>query len=136
MNLIRFPDEKIRRKSLEVKFPLSDEDKETINEMIHYIDESQEAGSTLRQGIGIAAVQLGHLKRMFYINVQYNEDKVFRDVIINPMIKAKFSTPAALANGEGCLSIDESEPGQGGLVHRKNHVVFRGYSYFEKKERE
>lgn len=137
MKLTILPDPKLRQKSLEVALPLSKEDQAIIDDMIYYVDESQKEGSTLRSGIGIAAVQLGHLKRMFYINVVYNsEGDQFRDVIINPRMSFQSSTPAALQNGEGCLSVDEEADGQEGLVHRKNRVIVKGYSYFDKKEKE
>lgn len=136
MKLTMLPDEKLRQKSIEVKLPLSAEDEQIIKDMIHYVDESQKDGSDLRPGIGIAAVQLGHLKRMFYINVKYSDDEAFRDVIINPRVKVTYPTPAALSGGEGCLSVPEDMENQSGLVHRKNHMVFTGYSYFEQKELE
>lgn len=137
MKLTILPDKKLRQRSMEVSLPLNEEDQKAIDMMIQYVDESQIEGSTLRPGIGIAAVQLGFLKRMFYINVPYdNKGNIFRDVIINPVLIAESSTPAALSGGEGCLSVEENAPGQEGLVHRKNRVVIKGYSYFEQKERE
>ena len=136
MKLTILPDQKLRQRSQEVILPISDEDQRIIDEMIEYVDSSQLEGSTLRPGIGIAAVQLGYLKRMFYIHVEYAPNKIFRDVIINPVKIGESETYAALSNGEGCLSVAEEANGQEGLVHRKNRVIIKGYSYFNKKEME
>lgn len=137
MKLTLLPDSKLRQKSLNVTLPLSKEDESVINQMIQYVDESQKEGSTLRPGIGIAAVQLGHLKRMFYIYVEYGANgETFRDVIINPMLIGSSETFVALKSGEGCLSVPEDMKNQDGLVHRKRRVIFKGYSYFEQKEKE
>ena len=57
----------MRQKSQPVPLPLSKEDKETLDEMLNYLklsqDEEYATKHNLRPGVGIAAIQLGILKR-------------------------------------------------------------------------
>ena len=61
----------MRKKSQPVPLPLSKEDKETLDEMLNYIklsqDEDYAKKHNIRSGIGLAAIQIGLLKRMFVI---------------------------------------------------------------------
>ena len=61
----------LRKKSKEVSFPLSKEDKKMINDMIKYLTMSQIEAErekyNLRAGMGLSAVQIGVLKRIFVI---------------------------------------------------------------------
>lgn len=133
--IILLPNKKLREISVEVQLPLSDEDIKLAEEMIDYIDTSGLPNSGVRPGIGVAAVQLGELKRMFYINLQSeDEPNAFREFLINPVFTAESEAEAALDSGEGCLSVSEDHPDQEGLVHRKERVRVKGYSYLQKKE--
>jgi peptide deformylase len=62
------PNKKIREKSKKVNFPLTKEKINLIENMIKYIDNSQKIGFNGKEGVGIAAIQLGFLDRMYYIN--------------------------------------------------------------------
>lgn len=64
-------------------------------------------------GVGLAAPQVGILKRILVIDV--GEGPI---VMINPRI---ISTDGEQTGDEGCLSV----PGKAGLVTRPNHVVAR-----------
>lgn len=125
----------VRKISKEVKLPLSDEDEQLVKDMIKHIDDSKLPGSKDREGIGLAAVQVGHLKRMFYINVELDKGRVFREFLINPVLIGEGATLCAFEQGEGCLSVDEkNRQDLEGLVHRRYKVIVKGYSYFQKKE--
>ena len=56
-------DKRLRNISKEVTFPLSQKDKDTINDMIEYLHDSQieelSEKYNLRPGMGMAAIQLG-----------------------------------------------------------------------------
>lgn len=133
MKIIQLPNKKLRKISKTVTIPLNDEDEKIVHLMIKHIDDSQQKNSKLRSGIGIAAVQMGFLKRMFYINVPLHHNKQrFRDFLINPEIISESLSSSALSEGEGCLSVHEKDD-KSGLVHRKFKIIVRGYSYFEKK---
>lgn len=134
MKLTTLPNKILRQKSLEVTFPLDKETKNLIENMISHIDESQEEGSTKRSGVGLSAVQFGSLKRLFYVNMDVEDLEPMRILLINPEIVAIGSRWAALDGGEGCLSIEDTTSEKvSGLVHRKNKVIIRGWSYFDNK---
>ena len=130
----------VREISKEVPIPWDEQTENEIQEMIKHIDYSQDPNQNdVRPGVGIAACQIGVLKRMFYINLNgYEEQGVddFKEFLINPKIVAYGARDAALSMGEGCLSVDEKgrEKQLDGLVHRKYKVVVEGYSYFQKKK--
>lgn len=129
------PDKKIRTKSEKVNFPLTEEKIKLIKGMIKHIDGSQLPNSTHRAGVGIAAVQVGALDRMYYINSPRADGyPKWREFLINPVIVKKKGPKASLEEGEGCLSVGDEIPLQEGLVHRYYEVTVSGYSYFQGKE--
>ena len=88
---IKILDEKekiLHKKSKEVTFPLSDEDKKIINDSLEYLKMSQikeyYEKYDLRPGMGLSLVQLGILKRIFVIVEEYEEKKFRNYIIINP----------------------------------------------------
>ncbi|MBN3534435.1 peptide deformylase [Mycoplasma procyoni] len=137
VKIVKLPDTVLREKSQDVPWPLSEEDIKLAEQMIDHIDYSQEEGQTMyRPGVGVAAVQYGILKNMFYVNVNNGKDDIiFRDVIINPKVLAMSEAEVALHHGEGCLSVSEKWPNQEGFVKRKKTIKVQGYSYFDKKEK-
>ena len=108
----------MRQKSLPVDLPLSVEDKKTLDDMLEYLklsqDEDYAAKHNIRAGVGIAAIQIGLLKRMFCIYYEA-EDGVVQYQLVNPKIIEYSVRKCALQNGEGCLSVDGEHPG---LSHR------------------
>ncbi|MBZ4226851.1 peptide deformylase [Mycoplasma tauri] len=140
VEIVQLPNKVLRQKSKDVPIPLSDEDIELAEKMIYHIDDSQKEGSRFRAGVGVAAVQYGILKRVFYINITpdmvYNNPKeVLRDVFFNPKILAISDGKIAISEGEGCLSVGDKIPNQEGYVYRAKRIVFEAYSYFEKKRK-
>ena len=67
-------------------------------------------------GVGLAAPQVGVLKRIVVIDVT-GEDLI---VLVNPRI---METSGEQTGGEGCLSL----PGKSGTVTRPNYVKVKGY---------
>ena len=108
----------MRKKSLPVDLPLSVEDKKTLDDMLEYLklsqDEDYAAKHNIRAGVGIAAIQIGLLKRMFCIYYE-TEDGIVQYQLVNPKIIEYSVKKCALQNGEGCLSVDGEHPG---LSHR------------------
>ncbi|MBR6535640.1 MAG: peptide deformylase [Lachnospiraceae bacterium] len=70
-------------------------------------------------GVGLAAPQVGVLKRIIVIDVSPEGNKPI--VLINPEIIAMSGTQSG---EEGCLSV----PGKSGCVTRPNEVTVRGYN--------
>lgn len=118
----------LRKKSLEVKFPLSKEDKETINHIIKHLTYSQiekyAEKYDLRPGMGLAFPQLGMLKRIIIVVYEYEEGKFENYVIINPKIISHSEEMVALETGEGCLSVNREIEGH---VARFARIRITGY---------
>ena len=100
----------LRSKSKEVTFPMSEEDKILLNNMIMYLrisqDEAYAEKNCIRAGMGLSAVQLGVLKRYFAISYK-KEDGTFEEYkVINPKIISHSEEQVYVEEGEGCLSIN------------------------------
>lgn len=96
-------DEILRKKCKEVK-----EMKERIKILIDDMFETMYAAN----GVGLAAPQVGILKRIVVIDVDYENPYV----LINPVIVER---DGEQTGDEGCLSL----PGKVGTVTRPNHVI-------------
>ncbi len=108
-------DKRLHQISKEVTFPLTNEEKKMIEDMLLYlqmsqIDEEREKYN-LRAGWGMSAVQLGVLKRIFVIAEEL-EDKTFKNyIIINPKIESYSEELIYVGEGEGCLSVNREVKG-------------------------
>ena len=118
----------LRTVSKEVVFPLTDEDRKTINDIIEYLTNSQieelALKYDLRPGMGMAAIQLGIPKRYFVVVHEYEEKKFNTYVIINPKIVSTSTEKIYVTDGEGCLSVNEEKDG---YVPRHAKVTVKGY---------
>lgn len=133
VKIVQLPNKVLREKSQDVPWPLVEEDIQLAETMIEHIDFSQQEGQTIyRPGVGVAAVQYGILKNMFYVNVDNVDGQTFRDVIINPKVIGYSEAEVSLEHGEGCLSVPEKWKGQEGFVKRKKIIKLEAYSYFQK----
>lgn len=117
----------MRQKSLPVELPLSKEDKETLDNMLEYLkfsqDEEYAAKHNIKTGIGLAAIQIGLLKRMFVVYYGEGEDLV-QYQLVNPKIIEYSLRKCALKNGEGCLSVDNDHEG---YAHRYFKIKMAAY---------
>ena len=98
----------------EVTFPLSDEEKQLLQDMLTFLKNSQDEEIAkkykLRAGVGLAAPQLGIEKQMFTIYFEEDE-KVHEYALINPKIVSHSVQKTFLPAGEGCLSVDREVEG-------------------------
>ena len=117
----------MRQKSQPVPLPLSKEDKETLDEMLNYLklsqDEEYAKKHNVKPGVGIAAIQIGLLKRMFCVYYEL-EDGVVQYQLVNPKIIEYSLRKCALKDGEGCLSVDGEHPG---YSHRYYKIKMAAY---------
>ena len=117
----------MRKKSLPVEMPLSKKDKETLDQMLDYLKRSQDEEyakkHNLQAGVGMAAIQIGKLKRMFAIYYE-TEQGVVEYQLVNPQIIETSMKKCALEAGEGCLSVPTHHEG---LVHRYYKIKMRAY---------
>lgn len=103
-------DKTLRKISTEVTFPLSNEDKKTIQDIIDYLTMSQikeyYEKYNLRPGMGLAFIQLGIPKNIFVIVEEIDDEKFRNYVIINPKIISHSEELIYVGEGEGCLSVN------------------------------
>lgn len=133
------PNPVLRAKCDKVSLPISDEDRETLMEMLQYVRDSKDdeiaEKYNLQPAVGIAAPQIGIAKQMTAISVDIvnNDDTIeLREfALINPKIIAHSEQKSALAMGEGCLSIREVYEG---YVPRHNRIRVKAYDLLQEKE--
>lgn len=122
----------IHQPSKEVSLPLASEDKALLDEMIAYLKDSQdpaiqEKNPKIREGIGLAAPQVGVNKRMLVIYYPINEEKteIVQYELVNPRIMVSSIRKCYLTGGEGCLSVDQPHPGR---VYRDFRIQVKAYN--------
>lgn len=127
-DIIDEKDKILRQKSVEVTFPLTDEDKENIRLMVEYLANSQNdelaEKYNLRPGMGMSAVQIGVLKRYITIVHESSENHFDTYIVINPKIVSESQEKIYVEDGEGCLSINRPTTG---IVPRSARVTVEGY---------
>ena len=121
-------DKILHKKSSDVTFPLSKEDKQNIKDMLLYLEMSQvpeeQEYYSLRAGMGLAYVQIGILKRIFVI-VEELEDHTFKNyVVINPKIVSESEEMIYVGEGEGCLSVNREVEG---IVPRHARITVKAF---------
>lgn len=121
-------DKRLRVVSKDVEFPLTKKDRETIDEMIEYLHNSQieelSEKYDLRPGMGLAAPQLGIKKRFFVVVHEYEEGKFNNYVIVNPKIVSHSEELIYASTGEGCLSVERDIEG---IVPRYARITLEGF---------
>lgn len=123
-DIIREGNPTLRAKALEVENPLSDDDILLGEKMMQFLKHSQDPimaeKLNLRGGVGLAAPQLDISKRIIAVLVPNSEDEQgnppkeaysLQEIMYNPKIVAHSLQNAALADGEGCLSVDRPVEG-------------------------
>ncbi|MGT2682816.1 peptide deformylase [Streptococcus porci] len=118
-DIIREGHPTLRKKAADVALPLSDSDIILGEKMMQFLKNSQDPIMAeklgLRGGVGLAAPQLDVSKRVIACLVPNPEDEEgnppaeaysLQAVMYNPKIVAHSVQQAALADGEGCLSVD------------------------------
>lgn len=103
-------DQVLEKKCKEVK-EVDDKLRELVEDMLDTMYEAN--------GVGLAAPQVGILKRIVVIDVSEEGDEPI--ILINPEIIA---TDGEQTGDEGCLSV----PGKSGVVSRPNYVKVRAYN--------
>ncbi|GAB6721459.1 peptide deformylase [Streptococcus uberis] len=139
-DIIREGNPTLRKEASEVSLPLSDEDIILGEKMMQFLKHSQDPVMAeklgLRGGVGLAAPQLDISKRIIAVLVPNMEDSEgnppkeaysLQEIMYNPKIIAHSVQEAALADGEGCLSVDRLVEG---YVVRHSRVTV---DYYDKK---
>jgi peptide deformylase len=117
--------------SKEATLPLSPEKKALLDEMLAYLKESQdpafrEKNPKVREGIGLAAPQVGINERMLVISYPIDEEgNRVEYELVNPRIVVSSIKKCYLTGGEGCLSVDQPHPGR---VYRDFRIQVKAYN--------
>jgi len=121
-------DPRVRAKNTDVEFPLSDEYKNIIPEMLKHLRYSQiekySKKYDLRPGMGLAAPQLGINKNFFVVCYEAREGKFEDYVLINPKVISYSEEMIYASEGEGCLSVNREVDG---IVPRHARITVEGY---------
>ena len=120
--------------STEATFPLDKKYFELIDEAYNYLrlsqDEEYASKNDIRAGMGLAAVQLGVLKRFFVISYK-KDDGTFEEYrVINPEIISNSEELIYVEEGEGCLSVNRYVEG---IVPRYARITVK---YYDEEGRE
>ncbi len=135
LRIIKDTNPLLRKKSIPLDLPLSSNDIELLYEMYNYLKLSQDDDylkkhPSVKSGVGLAAPQVGVLKRMFVVYVE-DKDHTYSYILVNPKIIETSLKYAALECGEGCLSVDKNYDG---LVHRHYKIKMQAYNLLTQKE--
>jgi peptide deformylase len=111
----------LRQVAEDVELPLSDENIILGEKMLDFLRNSQDPiigeKMNLRAGVGIAAPQLDISRKIIAVLVPNMEDEdnseayKMATVMYNPRVVSHSVQDAALAEGEGCLSVNRDVPG-------------------------
>ncbi|ODG89772.1 MULTISPECIES: peptide deformylase [Bacillaceae] len=127
-DIIREGDPRLREISSEVSLPPSAEDIHLANSLLEYVINSQNpeiaAEYGLRSGIGLAAPQIGILKRAIGVHVTDLQGNLYSYALLNPKIVSHSVEEVYLSGGEGCLSVDRDVPG---YVPRYARITVTGF---------
>lgn len=122
-DIIKEENENLRKVSEDVKLPLSEEDIELLNLLNEYLINGYDPEKcdlyNIRPGVGIAAVQVNKLKKIFVILSEDEEGEIHHYGVINPKIVSHSEELTYLETGEGCLSVDRTVTG---YVHRPKRI--------------
>ena len=135
-NVIKEGNPLLHEASIDVNLPLSNEDENILRQMIEYIRESikeeNQNNPEYRPAVGLAAPQLGIMKKMIAIiapDENYVEHELF---LINPKIISYSEELTYLKGGEGCLSVDRPCDA---VILRPKRTTFDSYFYdYETRE--
>ena len=119
---------KLRKENVPVTFPLSEEKKKLINDMLEHLYYSQieeySKKYDLRPGMGLAAPQMGVNERFFVICHEEYEGEFKNYILINPQMISHSEELIYASEGEGCLSVNREVEG---IVPRYARVTFTGF---------
>lgn len=118
-------------KAKEVELPLDNETKQTLKDMMEFLENSQDPELSekygLRPGVGLAAPQINISKQMIAVLTNDEKfEKVYKMLLVNPKIISHSEALTYLPGGEGCLSVDRETEG---LTPRYKKIRVRAHQY-------
>ena len=114
-DIVREGNPALREVAKDVSLPPNKVDKELLESMLLFLKNSQDEEIAqkydLRAGVGLAATQLGVLKRMIAVHFEDSKGKQYSYGLFNPKVVSHSVENAFLTSGEGCLSVDRNVDG-------------------------
>ena len=132
MKWVKFDDDPCLKRISEPVTELEESDIETIKKMVKYVDACYNDESSkykIKNGIAIAAPQLGLNKRIIYVHFK-DRDIEHKYLLINPKIIAFGNYSSFVENGEGCLSVTKDVKAN---IERSYKIIVEGYDLFKNK---
>lgn len=133
-NIIKDEDSLLKDKSVDVCIPINDEDRTLLLDMLTYVrnsrDEEIATRDNLKPAVGIAAPQVGVLKKMIAIVYEDEDEETHEYALVNPTITSHSVQMAYLENGEACLSVVNNYDG---LVPRYARITVKAYDLIQDK---
>ena len=136
LRIVKDTEPSLRQRSAAVETPLSTENQALIDEMLKYLLLSQDEKyrqkhPDCREGVGLAAPQVGHNLRMLVISYATGDEKdpLVQYQLCNPRIVRSSVKKCYLNGGEGCLSVDQEHRGR---VYRDYKIVVEAYDAKQK----
>lgn len=134
-DILMEPNDILREISQEVSIPLSKNDTKLLRTLYNHVSNSQNNEYALefqiRPAVGIAANQIGELKRMIAVKFEDEHGIHHKYMLANPKYVFKSKEICYLSNGEGCLSVEEDK--YHGIIPRSYEVEIEAYNLFDKK---
>ena len=128
LDILDEKEKSLRKKSVDVTFPINKEYKKIVKQIIDELTFSQieelAEKYDLRPGMGLAFPQLGINERIIVIVHEYEDGKFDEYVVANPKIVSYSNEMIAAEAGEGCLSVNREVEGH---VKRHARVTIEGY---------
>lgn len=133
LKVVKEPNPVLRKRCAEVSLPLSKDDQVLLSAMLEYVKKSQDKTFAehhhIREGVGVAAPQVGVAKRMTAISYPKGDGRI-EYALVNPKILSSSVKLTALAQGEGCLSVEQEHPG---YVYRSSKITVEAFDMLQGK---
>jgi peptide deformylase len=134
LKVIQDPHPILRKRAVPVPMPLTHDDATLLEALLTYVKQSQEpeyaAKHKIREGIGLAAPQVGISKRLIAIYYHRGENLVTY-ALANPLIVSSSIKQIALTGGEGCLSVPIPYEG---YVYRAKKITVKAFDLLQNKD--
>ena len=131
-NIVKDSSKSLRERCKEVPEPISEEYIQLVNDMTEYLKMSQDEEISkkchIREGVGLAAPQIGKNIRALVVYYPYvdedGNEQYIDHRLINPKVLVESVKMAYLEGGEGCLSVDNPHEG---YVYRHFKIVVEAF---------
>ena len=128
-------DKRLHEVCAPVELPINDEDANTLRSLLEFVVNSQDQECVdkykLRPAVGLAAPQIGVLKRMFAIVCYDENEKLYVLPLVNPKILEHSEEKVYLNGGEGCISVTRPTSG---LTPRYKWIKFEAIQWNYKRK--